>query len=250
MNRILIRYVGPLWALLVVLTGCMQSATARAPQSSNAAIDRDLSEVSITQLQSLYREGKYTVAQVTQWHLNRIARYDNVYKSFLYVDSAGALAAAAAADSAKRSTGSRFSPGALWGVPIVVKGNTSVKGLITINGWEGYLIRGNELRAPADATIVARLKAAGAVILGHTNLPDFASADTTISSAGGRTGNAYNWRYSPGGSSGGTATAVAADFAVFGTGTDTSNSIRLPSGASAMVGLLPTRCRLANGQYQ
>ena len=153
----------------------------------------------------------------------------------------GSTRGRAAADSAKRSAGSRFSPGALWGVPIVVKGNTSVKGLITINGWEGYLIRGNELRAPADATIVAKLKAAGAVILGHTNLPDFASADTTISSAGGRTGNAYNWRYSPGGSSGGTATAVAADFAVFGTGTDTSNSIRLPSGASALVGVLPTR---------
>jgi amidase len=79
------------------------------------------------------------------------------------------------------------------------------------------------------------------VILGHSNLPDFAAADTTISSAGGRTGNAYNWRFSPGGSSGGTATAVAADLVTIGTGTDTSNSIRLPSGASGLVGVLPTR---------
>jgi len=97
------------------------------------------------------------------------------------------------------------------------------------------------LVAPADATIVAKLKAAGAVILGQTNMPDFAESDTTISSAGGRTGNAFNWRFSPGGSSGGTATAVSANFAVLGTGTDTSNSIRLPAGASGLVGVLPTR---------
>jgi len=240
MNRVLIRYVLPLCSSLLVLLCCMQAGSVARLQSSST-IDRDLTEVNITQLQSLYRGGKYTVAQVTQWHLNRITRYDKVYKAFLHVDSAGALAAATAADAAKRAAGSRFNPGPLWGVPIVVKGNTSVKGFVTSSGWEGYLLPGFELRAPADATIVAKLKAAGAVILGHTNLPDFASADTTISSAGGRTGNAYNWRFSPGGSSGGTATAIAADFAVFGTGTDTSNSIRLPSGASALVGVLPTR---------
>ena len=79
------------------------------------------------------------------------------------------------------------------------------------------------------------------MIVGQTNMPDFAAGDTTYSSAGGRTGNAYNWRYSPGGSSGGTVTSVAANFAVFGTGTDTSNSIRMPAGTSNLVGLLPTR---------
>src|SRR5678815_4675155 len=241
MNRIVFRYFVALWISVAVLVCPMQSSTAQAPEANSAAIDRDLSEVSITQLQSLYRNGKYTVAQVTQWHLNRIARYDGVYKSFLHVDATGALAAATAADTAKKAAGSRFNPGPLWGVPIVVKGNTSVKGFVTSSGWEGYLLPGFELRAPADATIVAKLKAAGAVILGHTNLPVFASADTTISSAGGRTGNAYNWRFSPGGSSGGTATAVSANFALLGTGTDTSNSIRLPAGASGIVGLLPTR---------
>src|SRR4030095_3762680 len=102
-------------------------------------------------------------------------------------------------------------------------------------------VAGRELIAPADATIVAKLRAAGAVILGHTNLPDFAAADTTMSSVGGRTGNAYNWRFSPGGSSRGNATAVSATFSVCGTETDTSNSIRLPSGASGLVGVLPTR---------
>jgi amidase len=241
MNRTLRRITVLLISTLLLLS-CMQSATSPASQSANASpIDRDLTEISVTQLQSMYASGKYSVAQVAQWHLDRIARYDSAYKAFLHLDSTGALAAARELDTAKRTAGTNFRPTPLWGVPIVVKGNTSVKGLTTSNGWEGYRIPGHELIAPADAPVIVKLKAAGAVILGLTNLPDFAGGDTTISSAGGRTGNAYNWRFSPGGSSGGTATAVALSFAVLGTGTDTSNSIRLPSGASGLVGVLPTR---------
>ncbi len=153
----------------------------------------------------------------------------------------GALATAAALDAAAKSGGPVFERGALWGVPIVIKANTSVKGLVTSSGWKGYLIPGHELIAPADAPVVVKLRAAGAVIIGMTNMPDFAASDTTMSSAGGRTGNAYNWRFSPGGSSGGTVTSVAANFAVIGTGTDTSNSIRMPTGTSNLVGVLPTR---------
>jgi len=241
MKSMLIRRSGYLLTGILLLTVCLPYAASPRAQSANAQMNRDLEEVTITRLQSMYASGKYTVTQVTQWYLDRIARYDDVYKAFLHVDSAGARTSAAAEDAAKKSAGSRFRPGPLWGVPIVIKANTSVKGLVTSDGWQGYLIPGHELVAPADATIVAKLKSAGAVILGQTNLPDFADADTTISSAGGRTGNAYNWRFSPGGSSGGTATAVAANLAVFGTGTDTSNSIRLPAGASGLVGFLPTR---------
>ena len=189
----------------------------------------------------MYSSHKYTVTQVTRWYLDRIARYDGVYKAVLHIDAAGALATAAALDAAAKSGGRTFDRGPLWGVPIVIKANTSVKGLVTSNGWKGYLIPGHELIAPADAPIVVKLRAAGAVIVGQTNMPDFAASDTTNSSAGGRTGNAYNWRFSPGGSSGGTVTSVAANFAVFGTGTDTSNSIRMPSGTSNLVGVLPTR---------
>jgi len=89
--------------------------------------------------------------------------------------------------------------------------------------------------------VVARLTAAGAVILGHTNMPDFANSDTNRSTSFGRTGNAYDVRYSPGGSSGGTVTAVAANMAVLGNGTDTGNSIRMPAATSALVGVYPTR---------
>jgi Asp-tRNA(Asn)/Glu-tRNA(Gln) amidotransferase A subunit family amidase len=228
----------PALAALFLLALLQSAPLAQSPPNS---IHRDLPDVTIPQLRALYASGKYTVTQVTQWHLDRIARYDGRYKAFLHVDTTGALVTAAFQDSVKKSAGSRFSPGPLWGIPIVVKGNTSLRGLVTTNGWQGYQTPGRELTAPADATIITKLKGAGAVILGHTNLPDFAASDTTMSSAGGRTGNAYNWRFSPGGSSGGTATAVAASFAAAGTGTDTSNSIRLPAGASGLVGVLPTR---------
>ena len=129
----------------------------------------------------------------------------------------------------------------LWGVPIVIKANTSIKGLITTDGWRGYIIPGHEFVAPRDATIVAKLRAAGAIIVGVTNMPDFAASDTNRSTAFGRTGNAYDVRFSPGGSSGGTVTAVTSNFAVLGNGTDTGNSIRMPVATSNLVGIFPTR---------
>ena len=134
-----------------------------------------------------------------------------------------------------------FVRGPLWGVPIVTKANTSIKGLVTTDGWEGYKIPGHELIAPKDATIITKLRAAGAIILGQTNMPDFAASDTNRSTAFGRTGNAYDVRFSPGGSSGGTVTAVTSNYAVLGNGTDTGNSIRMPSATSSVVGVFPTR---------
>jgi len=116
-----------------------------------------------------------------------------------------------------------------------------VRGLITTDGWRGYKIPGHELVEPKDATIVARLKAAGAIILGQTNMPDFAASDTNRSTAFGRTGNAYDVRFSPGGSSGGTVTAVTSNYVMLGNGTDTANSIRMPAATSAVIGVFPTR---------
>jgi Asp-tRNA(Asn)/Glu-tRNA(Gln) amidotransferase A subunit family amidase len=123
----------------------------------------------------------------------------------------------------------------------VIKANTSVKGHITTAGWEGFTKPGHELIAPKDATIVAKLQAAGAIIVGLANMPDLANSDTNRSSSFGRTGNAYDVRFSPGGSSGGVVTAVAANMAVLGNGTDTGNSIRMPAATSALVGVFPTR---------
>jgi amidase len=229
------------WCLLppILLWPAVSAAqTAGLPPT---AIDRDLLEVTIPKLEKMYVSHKYTVTQVVQWHLARIAKYNGIYRAVQTVDSKAALAAAAEEDAAAKRGGPGFQRGPMWGVPIVLKTNTSVTGLITTDGWRGYLIPGHELIAPKDATIVAKLRAAGVVILGQTNMPDFAASDTNRSTAFGRTGNAYDVRFSPGGSSGGTVTAVTANFALLGTGTDTGNSIRMPASTSAVIGVLPTR---------
>ncbi len=201
------------------------------------AIDSDLLEITIPKLEDLYQAHRYTVTQVTRWYLARIHRYNGIYRDIEFLDEQGALATAARLDR----EGPGKHPGPLWGVPIVIKANTSIKGLVTTDGWKGYTIPGHELIAPKDAAIVARFRAAGAVILGHTNMPDFAASDTNRSSSFGRTGNAYDVRFSPGGSSGGTVTAITSNEAVFGNGTDTGNSIRMPASTSSVVGLFPTR---------
>ncbi len=223
-------------ALLLLSLTASPLAPAQ-PTPSQARADKDLLEVSIPQLETLYRTHRYTVTQVTRWYLDRIHRYNGIYRSVETLDEAGALATAARLD--REGPGSH--PPLLWGVPIVIKANTSIQGLITTDGWKGYTLPGHELIAPKDATIVARLRAAGAVILGHTNMPDFAASDTNRSSSFGRTGNAYDVRFSPGGSSGGTVTAITSNEAVFGNGTDTGNSIRMPAATSSVVGLFPTR---------
>src|ERR1700744_1628825 len=223
------------WAVAQAAAPPAKAATAQT------AMDRDLMEGTIPQLEEMYRTHKYTVTEVVRWHLARIARYNGIYRAVQTVDEKNALAVAAREDAEAKAGGSSFHRGPLWGVPIVTKANTSIKGLVTTDGWKGYTIPGHELVAPKDATIVAKLKAGGAVILGQTNMPDFAASDTNRSTAYGRTGNAYDVRFSPGGSSGGTVTAVTSNMALLGNGTDTGNSIRMPSSTSSVVGVFPTR---------
>jgi amidase len=206
------------------------------PAAQQAKMDRDLLEIDIEHLHALYRSHKYAVEQVTRWYMGRIARYNGIYRAVQTVNTTDALATAKAMDAGKLEP---TKP--LWGVPVVIKANTAVKGAIDSDGWQGFALPGHEFIADKDATVVARLRAAGAVILGITNMPDFAASDTNRSTAFGRTGNAYDVRFSPGGSSGGTVTAVTSNFAVLGTGTDTANSIRMPAGTSSVVGVLPTR---------
>jgi len=230
-------------ALLPAVLGCLSAglaaSVAAAPKGPTGdAMDRDLIEVTVPQLERYYAEHKYTVTQVVRWHLARIHKYDGIYRAVEQVMEKQALEAAAREDA----EGGRGAPrGPLWGVPIVIKANTSIEGQVTTDGWDGYTIPGHELVAPRDATVVSKLRAAGAILIGHTNMPDFANSDTTRSSSFGRTGNAYDVRFSPGGSSGGTVTSVNGSMAVLGTGTDTGNSIRMPSATSALIGVFPTR---------
>ena len=230
-------------ALFPAVLGCLSAglaaSVAAAPKGpAGGAMDRDLIEVTVPQLERYYAEHKYTVTQVVRWHLARIHKYDGIYRAVEQVMEKQALETAAREDAEAGRGGPR---GPLWGVPIVIKANTSIEGQVTTDGWDGYTIPGHELVAPRDATIVSKLRAAGAVLIGHTNMPDFANSDTTRSSSFGRTGNAYDVRFSPGGSSGGTVTSVNGSMAVLGTGTDTGNSIRMPSATSALIGVFPTR---------
>jgi Asp-tRNA(Asn)/Glu-tRNA(Gln) amidotransferase A subunit family amidase len=243
MTRTKATSIAVLLALLFPSIADAQSPGTRAAsgQPSRAQMDRDLLEVTIPQLEELYARHQYTVTQVVHWYLARVAKYNGIYRAVQNLNVPGAMKTADEEDAAAKAGGPTFKLGPLWGVPIVTKANTSVQGLVTTDGWQGYKIPGHELVAPRDATIVAKLKTAGAIIIGQTNMPDFAASDTNRSTAFGRTGNAYDVRFSPGGSSGGTVTAVSANLVVLGNGTDTGNSIRMPSATSSVVGVMPTR---------
>lgn len=222
--------------LSAALLACAAASTPAGAQQK--PIDRDLKEVTIRQLQEHYQRGTYTAQQVVQWHMDRIEKLNPKYAPLVEVYREEALAKAAALDAQAKSGAKR---GVLWGVPVVIKGNTAIAGKVIGNGWQGYARGKNALVATRDATLVRKFEQAGAVIVGQSNVPDFVASDTTISSFGGRTGNAYDVWYSPGGSSGGSAVAVALSMAVVAQGSDTANSIRNPSSNGALVGVLPTQ---------
>ncbi|MEJ6573987.1 MAG: Asp-tRNA(Asn)/Glu-tRNA(Gln) amidotransferase subunit GatA [Actinomycetes bacterium] len=171
--------------------------------------------------------------ELTQQHLDRIASVDDKIHAFLHIDNDGALQQAAAVD-AKRASGESLSP--LAGVPIAVKDILAQKGVPTTAGskiLEGW-------RPPYDSTVVAKLKAAGVVILGKTNMDEFAMGSSTENSAYGTTQNPWDLTRTPGGSSGGSAAAVAAFEAPLAIGTDTGGSIRQPAALTGIVGVKPT----------
>ncbi len=171
--------------------------------------------------------------ELTKQHLDRIASVDGEINAFLHIDNAGALEQAEAIDK-KRASGEKLSP--LAGVPIAVKDILAQKGIPTTAG--SKIIEG--WRPPYDSTVVAKLKAAGVVILGKTNMDEFAMGSSTENSAYGTTQNPWDLTRTPGGSSGGSAAAVAAFEAPLAIGTDTGGSIRQPAALTGIVGVKPT----------
>jgi len=222
------RTTGLLTALLVV---------AAAPTALQAQVDPV--ELTIEQIHEGFRTGAFTAEELTRASLERISRYERHYNAFISMNP-DALEIARALDVEYAGDGPR---GPLHGVPVVIKDNIDYGGLVTTAGFDGFSSRtgGVDMIPERDATVVKRLRDAGAIILGKTNLPDFAGHGTrTESSVAGITLNPYNVETVPGGSSGGTATAVNGSFAVLGLGTETGGSIQNPAGAQGLVGVKGT----------
>jgi aspartyl-tRNA(Asn)/glutamyl-tRNA(Gln) amidotransferase subunit A len=177
--------------------------------------------------------GEITSVALTQAHLDRIAAVDGDVHAFLHIDTQGALAQATAVD-AKRAKGEKLSP--LAGVPLALKDVMAQKGIPTTCGskiLEGW-------RPPYDSTVVANLKKNYIVILGKTNMDEFAMGSSTENSAYGPTHNPWDLTRIPGGSGGGSSAALAAFEAPLAIGTDTGGSIRQPAAVTGTVGVKPT----------
>lgn len=190
-------------------------------------------EITISAYHKLLLDQRLTTEELVVFYLERIGRFDVNFSSIISINP-NIIEQARQFDKVLRETGKLS--GKLHGVPVLVKDNIETEDMPTTAGslsLEGF-------STGKDAELVKRLRAAGAIILAKTNLHEFAIWGETISSIKGQTYNPYDLTRTPGGSSGGTGAALAANFGLVGIGTDTINSIRSPSSANNLVGIRPT----------
>ena len=198
-----------------------------------AVVGTDLTRQTASVLADAIRTGEATAVEVTQAHLDRIEAVDSRVHAFLYIDTEAALETARTVDE-KRSAGAPLGP--LAGVPLALKDVLTMRGVPTTCGsriLEGW-------RPPYDSSVVERLRAADIVILGKTNMDEFAMGSSTEHSAYGPSHNPWDLERIPGGSGGGSAAALAAFEAPLAIGTDTGGSIRQPAAVTGTVGVKPT----------
>ncbi len=190
------------------------------------------------------RSGRISSLELVDAHVARIEQLNPKLNAFVHTHFDRARAAAKAADAAVRATAKSQTLAALHGVPISMKSSIDVAGFPCACGSR---LRRNYV-ASADAPLVARLRAAGAIILGSTNVPEYLMAWETDNLLYGRTNSPWDLERTPGGSSGGEAAAIASGGSAGGIGSDGGGSIRVPAHFSGICGLKPTPGRVPSNR--